>query len=143
MNIKFRSIVHRDLDNINKLLKNYNVMRTTGFKDVQSNEEITELMTKWINSKDHFAITLEEEFVGWFMSIPKEDYREVGYMILENFWHQKIAQNALEVFLKNNKGHDFLAKVDKYNMPSIKVLTNNGFIKSHNEEELLIYKYHS
>ena len=85
-----------------------------------------------------WGITLKEnpKLLGTicFWNIQKEHYRaELGYILNPAYWRKGLMQEALSVVLEYGfnvmKLHSVEAHVNPNNMPSIKLLEKNGFIR--------------
>jgi|SRR5690606_3883819 len=85
----------------------------------------------------HFKIVENES--GQFIGVGKleiearnSDKAELGYMLLPTYWGKGIASNVACQLIEIARTHDFITKlfaiIDPKNIPSRKILINNGFV---------------
>lgn len=85
----------------------------------------------------HFKIVEEES--GSFIGVGKleiethnSDKAELGYMLLPKYWGKGIASNVAHELIGVARKHNFITKlfaiIDPKNIPSRKILVNNGFV---------------
>ncbi|MBD1426822.1 GNAT family N-acetyltransferase [Sphingobacterium arenae] len=85
----------------------------------------------------HFKIV--ENASGNFIGVGKleietrhSDKAELGYMLLPDYWGKGIASDVAHQLIETARTHDFITKlfaiIDPKNIPSRKILINNGFV---------------
>ena len=132
-----RSLSLCDFDVLRDMMADVDVMRFTGFKEPQSEEEVKELLEKWILEGQKElgvwgAVCLQSGFfLGWFMlkkTICQDP--ELGFMISRHKWGQgyatEISRGFLEYAFQTLKVERVLASVNVANTPSLNVLKKIG-----------------
>lgn len=85
----------------------------------------------------HFKIVNEDsgDFIGvgkLEITSPHSDKAELGYMLLPAYWGKGIASDVARQLIEMARRHDFIkglfAIIDPKNVPSRRILTNNGFV---------------
>jgi len=131
--ICIRRFQDKDLPYVKKMMQSQEVMRHTGFKKPQSEEQIHKHFNDWKNRiNSPFGVWAIEEStnkicVGWIMLKYTEFHQpEVGFMISRNEWNKGYATKALKLMLnyatKTLELTTVIARVNKDNMSSINVL---------------------
>ena len=123
-----------DLNLVKLLLQDGIVMKTTGFKTVQSNDECCERLKSWENDEGVWLVFSKEsnDFVGWFMLkyTVSENFPEIGFMICRRFWNMgyatEVATKVLELAFKVLNVSKVIASVSNTNQSSINVLKKVG-----------------
>jgi ribosomal-protein-alanine N-acetyltransferase len=137
-----RRFIKDDLQALLKLTNNREVMKYTGFREVQSEAKTKELLDKWLLSKKVWAAIDKDtgDFVGWFM-LKKTilDAPELGFMLAREYWSRGYATEVSKCLvdycfytLKENK---MIASADKENLASFKVLKKLGFLETESYSE--------
>ncbi len=132
-----RNFVQEDLASLIPMLTDNEVMKSTGFKKALLQDQINELLEKWI-SEPHVWGAFEKKtnhFIGWFMlkqTISKDP--ELGFMLPRNQWGKgnatEIGERLVQFAKEELKVPRVIALVDLNNDPSINVLRKLGMKKS-------------
>lgn len=150
--IKLRRFTSGDLSNVRKLFLNDDVMKYTSFRRPQTEEVIRTCLDDWTKEReDQLGVWAVEdakssEFIGWSMLKPvSETIAELGYMIIQDKWHEGFATQVAELLINHGLRTVNLAKiiskVDQDNDASSKVLQKVGFQQGKSDEEgLLIFE---
>lgn len=144
--IILRAFCAKDFNFCYQLLSNPKIMKNTGFRLPQSEEETRKYLNEWIDFSDkEFGKWLIEdklsgESIGWIMlkELP-DNFCELGYMISESFWGMGYATKACNLIFKKfnleQPNRILTARVDENNKASINVLHKMGMVVSKIDEE--------
>lgn len=132
------------------------VMRFTGFREPQAEEEIEQKLNEWINTaNDELGVLCATDkttkaFIGWFMlRITTTKYPELGFMLAKNKWGQgyatEVAKGILDYAFKKLPYSIIIASVDKQNIASTNVLKKIGMypsleLKTEDQESLIYFE---
>jgi len=142
INIKFEKFTESDFTHYFELVNNEKVMEMITERAIEINEAKSDFDKLIENNKlDHnfgnFKILNNEtdEFIGLAkLKIKDKDDQEaeLGYMILPEFWGKgiasKVGKKLIETVKRQKKINSLFAIIDPKNLPSRKILINNGFI---------------
>lgn len=135
--IQIRRFIESDLADIRTLMSHAEAMRYTGFRVPQTEDQIQELLKKWMTEIDTalgvWAVEHIEtkEFVGWAM-LRKIDYEhpELGFMLPASQWSRgyatEIGKKMIEYGFSQPGIVKIIAKAHRDNLASIKVLIKLG-----------------
>jgi len=150
--VELRCFKKSDYISIADLMCDPDIMKFTGFKNPQSTQIIKEYLNKWIDEpKSHLGTWAAEyldsrEFVGWFMLKKTiSESPELGFMVSKKYWNIGIATEISSLIIKNafnnHSEEKIIASTTRENIPSIKVLTKLGFVRSllKTDDENIIY----
>ena len=102
-------------------------------------DEYELMYNKTLDDQDTLGIFLEEELIGAIVI-----HDTIGYSIKRNYRNQKYMSEVLNKYIEfvfnNNYTNIIKAYVDKNNSCSQKVLLNNSFIKSNEDEKYYYYE---
>lgn len=111
--------------------------RAIPLEEARSDYEKRMLENQFHSDFGHFKIVEEESgnFIGvgkLEIESPDSDKAELGYMLLSGYWGKGIASVVAHQLIEVARKHDFITKlfaiIDPKNIPSRKILTNNGFV---------------
>ncbi len=135
--LSLRKFTLNDKKIVSEMLKHAEMMKTTGFGRVQSDEEVMSRLEEWSLSNEIWCAVEGEVVIGWGMLKESHKSKEIGYMVHYDHWnkgHGKlIAKKLLEFTMQ---GDLVTAKVDHSNIASIKILEALGFSKVSEDEKL-------
>jgi len=147
----FRRFTKTDLPKIRKLMKDRETMKWTGYRRVQTNDEIDYHLSLWCDNKDDnlgvwAAIdNLTDEFIGWAMlKLNKENELELGFMIASNKRNQGYAKEISLLLLDHAKkiGVDYVvANTDADNIASKRTLLSVGMKEVSSQKGLMHFIY--
>jgi [ribosomal protein S5]-alanine N-acetyltransferase len=136
-----RYFKEEDCAQISVLLKDRDVMKTTGLRRVQTDKEIRAHVLKWsLYPEGPYGVwaiesKLQKIIIGWIM-LKKTDnqYPELGYMIAKDYWGQGYAYETTKTLIEFTKAkyknkHSLLgiiAGTDTCNTASIHILLKLG-----------------
>lgn len=119
------------------MMKDSEVMKHTGFKEVQSDEKVASLLSKWSLSKTVWALVKKEseEVIGWFMlKRTILDAPELGFMLCKSEWGNgyatEVSKALLDYAFNTLDEKKVIASSDSDNPASIKVLKKIGFVET-------------
>ena len=102
-------------------------------------DEYELMYNKTLDDQDTLGIFLEEELIGAIVI-----HDTIGYSIKRNYRNQKYMSEVLNKYIEfvfnNNYTNIIKAYVDKNNSCSQKVLLNNSFIKTNEDEKYYYYE---
>ena len=102
-------------------------------------DEYELIYNKTLNDQDTLGIFLEEELIGAIVI-----HDTIGYSIKRNYRNQKYMSEVLNEYINymfsNQFSNCIKAYVDKNNLCSQKVLLNNNFIKTKEDEKYNYYE---
>ena len=102
-------------------------------------DEYELMYNKTLDDQDTLGIFLEEELIGAIVI-----HDTIGYSIKRNYRNQKYMSEVLNKYIEfvfnNNYTNSIKAYVDKNNSCSQKVLLNNSFIKTNEDEKYYYYE---
>ncbi|MBB4119514.1 hypothetical protein GGR32_001816 [Mesonia hippocampi] len=142
MIVKLEKFTEADFDNYFKLVNNAKVMEMITERAIEREEAKKDFENLLENNKlqhdlGNFKIIEEEteKFLGLAkLEIKEADSHEaeLGYMIMPNYWGKgiasKVGQKLIETGKKQNAIKRIFAIIDPKNIPSRKILINNGFV---------------
>ncbi|TYR32180.1 GNAT family N-acetyltransferase [Sphingobacterium phlebotomi] len=111
--------------------------RAIPLEEAKSDYEKRMLENQFHNDFGHFKIIQEKS--GDFIGVGKLEIEtldsteaELGYMLLPKYWGKGIASEVAGRLIDVARKHNFITKlfaiIDPKNIPSRKILTNNGFV---------------
>lgn len=141
MEIKLEKFTKSDFDKYFQLVNNEKVMemiteKAIGLKEAKKDFKILLENNKLQPNFGNFKILKAEtnEFLGLAKLEIKEtndEEAELGYMVLPEYWRKGIAtlvgKKLIEIGRSQNSIKRIFAIIDPKNIPSRKILTNNGF----------------
>lgn len=142
INIKLEKFTESDFAHYFELVNNEEVMEMITERAIEINEAKSDFDKLIENNKlnpnfGNFKILDNEtdEFIGLAKLEIREKYdqeAELGYMILPKLWGKGIASKVGKKLIETAKGqkkiNSLFAIIDPKNLPSRKILINNGFI---------------
>lgn len=142
MDIKLEKFTYNDFACYYNLVNNEKVMEMITKRGIELKEAKTNFEKLITNNRLHenfgcFKILDAEtnEFFGLAKLVIKDEKdqkAELGYMILPNHWGKGIASKVgkllIETGRKQKEIDSLFAIIDPKNLPSRKILTNNGFL---------------
>jgi ribosomal-protein-alanine N-acetyltransferase len=131
------ALIEEHFDDICSLYKNYEVMKYSGFGNLQSDAEVRELFYKYLNKENFFLWLLikndDNRYIG-DISLNADlshYYCSVGCFLLPEFWYQGFMTEAMRELLFsafNEFGfHRIEAQIHENNINSIKFFEKFGF----------------
>jgi RimJ/RimL family protein N-acetyltransferase len=134
-----RSFKKEDYDPLCLMMKDKEVMATTGFRTEQPDEKIKSYLEKWIvEGEDTLGVWAIEEksastLVGWIMlkKVLNAD-PELGYMIQKKDWGKGYATEACIAMIAYGRSlqlNRIVASTDPSNKSSIRVLEKVGMTR--------------
>ena len=141
IHIKLKKFTAQDFSSYFKLVNDEKVMEMITERAIPEKEariDYAKIIQNNTLHQDfgHFMIMdcKDNEFLGLAkLEIKNEtdDFAEIGYMILPQFWRKGIAATATKQLIEEAKKQkqltSLLAIIDPKNLPSRKILLNNGF----------------
>lgn len=131
--VTLRHFKDEDLSALESMLADLEVMKFTGFGNVQSSVKAKELLAKWKDDKGVWGAFEKNthDFVGWFMlKRTNSVHPEIGFMLPRAYWSKGYATEIASALIKYGKEifHDekIVASVNRTNTASIKVLLKIG-----------------
>ena len=140
-----------DLDDLIKMMADPVVMKSTGFRGPKKAQEVKELLEIWsLNAHAPLGVWCARtrdthNFIGWFM-LKQTDlpFPEVGFMLARKYWSQGYATEvtkAILTYAREELGlQRVLARVDRSNLASKKVLEKCEMELNDKDSQTLIYK---
>ncbi|MBD1421463.1 GNAT family N-acetyltransferase [Sphingobacterium chuzhouense] len=111
--------------------------RVIPLEEAKSDYEKRMLENQFHSDFGHFKIMEEksDNFIGvgkLEIEAPDSDRAELGYMLLPKYWGKGIAGEVARQLIEVARKHGFITKlfaiIDPKNIPSRKILINNGFV---------------
>lgn len=139
--IKLKKFTEHDFTHYFELVNNEKVMEMITERAIEKNEAIIDFEEIIINNKLHKGFgnykiinSITNEFIGLAkleIKTEKEKEAELGYMILPQYWGKGIASKVANKLILQAKEQTeierLFAIIDPKNVPSRKILINNGF----------------
>lgn len=142
MNILLEKFVQQDFADYFRLVSDVRVMTMITARAIPEDEakrDYQQLLEKGEAHPDAGYFRILDADSGEFIGLGKleldaerDDTAELGYMILPAFWGKGIASHVAKVLVAKARKmpplRRLVAIIDPDNLPSRKVLTNNGFV---------------
>lgn len=142
INIKLEKFTENDFTHYFKLVNDEKVMEMITERALETDEAKAEFDKQIQNNKlsenfGNFKIldSASKEFIGLAkIEIKAKDDQEaeIGYMILPKFWGKgigsKVGKQLIEIAKSQEEINRLFAIIDPINLPSRKILINNGFV---------------
>lgn len=141
----------RDLAFLTELMTDQLIMQFTGFRSIQSSEQISTHLKKYTTEDQiPFGVwaaidTKTDEGIGWFMLKKTEaPFPELGFMTRRKFWNRgmttQISQEILKYGLTQQNCHKIVARTDTQNIASQSVLLKIGMQEIKSDGSTLYYE---
>lgn len=152
-NLLLRAFQKTDLDDIKRLMLNDEVMKFTGYREVQTEDFIAKELGRWIRESEHdmnyWHVSLKEtkEFVGWAMLKKTiSEFYEIGFMLVQNQWGNgyavEMTKRILSFAKEDLNQEKIIASIHIGNKPSKRVVAKLGMNPSKDyisEKEILYF----
>lgn len=142
INIKLEKFTENDFAHYFKLVNDEKVMEMITERALETYEAKSDFDKLIQNNKlsenfGNFKIldNATKEFIGLAklqIKVKDDQEAELGYMILPNHWRQgiasKVGKQLIEIAKNQEEINRLFAIIDPKNLPSRKILINNGFV---------------